>query len=145
MTKIKDLVTENVDVAFRLFPIDAERYELGITVLDVIHARLHFGPDATVESLRDERLRDFVNLLRSVFREGATTFTDVLCKAPGEEVSVPETRKYTRVKNALPPAFRARCLDCGLYTETRDMVEDTLWLTFFYKLTQRPTQLIINM
>lgn len=139
MTKIKDLVTANVDCAFRLFPIDSERYELGTTVLDLIHVRLHHGEHATVQNLKDTRLVDFLNHLEKEFAKGAIAYADYLsAESLAGNIAPSLAIAYWRVKNALPEAFEARCIDIGLYRECVRMVHDVLWLTFFYKLTQRP-------
>jgi hypothetical protein len=72
MTNIKDVVTVTVDNAFRLFPIDKERYELFVYICGM--RALASNQDAPVSlpsGIEDDRIRSFLSATRSNFRLGA--------------------------------------------------------------------------
>jgi hypothetical protein len=68
MTKIKDLVTVHVDTAYRLFPIDAERYELCVVIGTAI--RTFKDPSSYTFEHRDPRVKEFLQQTQSNFLLG---------------------------------------------------------------------------
>lgn len=77
MTKIKDLITVHVDTAFRMFPIDCERYELALFMLDRV-AMPNFGYVDKSSLSQDTRINDFVVNAEENFANAAESLWSIL-------------------------------------------------------------------
>jgi hypothetical protein len=73
MSKIKDLATVSVNTAFRLFPIDQERYELVVWVENHIQ-RVYDEQDISVIASGNDAINEFLRQTDANFLSAATAF-----------------------------------------------------------------------
>jgi hypothetical protein len=87
MTKIKDLVTVQVDSAFSLFPIDSERYELCIAAIDYLRTTYIGGPERPSPD-RDERVKEFLAQIDSNFNTCASAYVATRIDPEGQYLPI---------------------------------------------------------
>jgi hypothetical protein len=73
MSKIKDLATVTVDVAFRLFPIDQERYEL-LACVGNHTLRVYDEQYVSVSDSGNDAINEFMRQTDANFLSAATAF-----------------------------------------------------------------------